>query len=75
MPNDISLILIIDCNNEESLLQEIEMCSEEDVMDINNIIASGFPVKSDYRYILPDCDLVHDYMEKLTVDSMTFNFI
>ena len=66
LPNDISLMLIINSDNEESVLQEIEMCNEEDLMDISNILVSGFPQINDYRNILPDCNLVHDYEEKIT---------
>ena len=65
LPNDLCLILIIDLYDQGSVLQEIQMCNEEELVGVNDIIVSGFPVKTDSRYILPDCDQVQDYETKI----------
>ena len=41
------------------------MCIEEDFVRINYIIVSSFPVKPRGRYILLNCNQVHDYEAKI----------
>ena len=62
LPNDISLILIIETSSGGAELEEIEICNQEELMDAKNAIVSGFPIFSEDKYILPDYD---DYRGKI----------
>ena len=65
LPNDLSLILIIQAGCGGSELKEIELYNQEDLKNVNSVIVSGYPVLSDYQYTLPDCHKVTNYKQKI----------
>ena len=74
LPNDISLILIIDNSSGGAELEEIEICNQEELMDAKNAIVSGFPIFPEYKYILPDYDEENDYRRKIYKGFHKFNY-
>ena len=62
LSNDISLILIIEISSEGAELEEIEICNQEELMNAENVILSGFPIFSEYNYILPTFSTVNEFM-------------
>ena len=66
LPNDVSVILLIDKACQDAAeLEELEMYNEGDLMNIKNVLVSGFPVQGDYNYILPGCEMIPDYKNKI----------
>ena len=65
LPNDLSLILIIQADCGGSELREVEFHNQEDLESINSIIVSGYPILSDPQYVLPDCQKVSNYKQKI----------
>ena len=67
LSNDIALILIIESpSTSEGLeLEEIEICNQEELLDEKNVIVSGFPIFSEYRYILPNALEANSYRRKV----------
>ena len=75
LSNDIGLILIIESprTSEGLELEEIEICNQEELLDEKNVIVSGFPVFSEYKYILPN---VIDYdIHSIKVYKGYHNFV
>ena len=74
LSNDIGLILIIESPSEGAELEEIEICNQEELMDEKNVIVSGFPIFSEYKYILPNLSRVMiSTVEKSTRASIDFD--
>ena len=67
LPNDVSAILLIEDEVQDvAELEEIGMCNERDLMSIQSVVVSGYPVGGDFNYILPGCEKVPGYRDKIS---------
>ena len=73
LSNDISLILIIEILSEGAELEEIEICNQEELMNAENVIVSGFPIFSKWSYILPNFSTVNEYKIKIRSGFHSFH--
>ena len=73
LSNDICLMLIIEKTGTEPDLEEIEICNEEELMDVKSAIVSGFPIFSNYQYIIPTYKHLPDCIRRAFTAFHMFN--
>ena len=73
LSNDIGLILIIEKPGVEAELEEIEICSEEELIHTANPIVSGFQKWSKHEYMIPPSGILQDCKDKISMAFDSFH--